>query len=79
MTKKELIEKAFKYANEEAIRRGTFDTGDLITFAYNQALEDAAENAEVEYWEEGYYTEEGSGSTCIHSVDKGSILKLKKQ
>ncbi len=37
-----------------------------------------SENAEVEYWEEGYYTGEGSGTTCIHYVDKKSILKLKK-
>jgi hypothetical protein len=40
--------------------------------AYNQALEDAAESAEaIEGWNTGY-----SGSAA--SVDKQSILKLKK-
>jgi len=42
---------------------------------YNQAIDDAAYNAEVEYFIERY----NEGETCCHSINQDSILKLKKK
>jgi hypothetical protein len=43
-----------------------------IKFHVKAALKAAAENGEVDYFEEGNY--EGGGYTCVHYVNKESIL-----
>jgi hypothetical protein len=75
MTKEELVKEAFKFANEEADKRGTFNTNDLIIYAYNQAIEDAANNAIADC---NILAGDANYNNIEVYVIKGSILQLKK-